>query len=53
MIKGILWLVLILNVIGLALTAYGDTKRELFPLYVGIGMGMISSLILILIILCI
>jgi hypothetical protein len=53
MLKGILWLVLILTVIGLALTVYGDTKQEYFPLYVGIGMGIVSSLILILTILVI
>jgi hypothetical protein len=42
-----MWLVLLLVVVGLILTIYGDTKDELFCFYTGIGMGVIASLILI------
>lgn len=51
MITAMMWLVLLLVVVGLILTVYGDANNELFCFYVGIGMGMIAALILILIIL--
>lgn len=41
-----LWLVLLLVVVGLLLTIYGDTKNEPFCFYTGIGMGAIATLIL-------
>lgn len=51
MIIAMMWLVLLLVVVGLILTVYGDANNELFCFYVGIGMGIIAALILILIIL--
>ena len=51
MTTAILWVVLFLVVVGLILTIYGDSHSELFCFYVGIGMGIISVLILLLTIL--
>lgn len=48
-----MWLVLLLVVVGLILTVYGDANNELFCFYVGIGMGIIAALVLILILLTI
>jgi hypothetical protein len=53
MITAMMWLVLLLVVVGLILTIYGDANNELFCFYVGIGMGMIAALVLILILLTI
>ena len=53
MITAMMWLVLILVVVGLILTIYGDANNELFCFYVGIGMGIIAALVLILILLTI
>lgn len=47
MIISIMWIVLLLVVVGLILTVYGDTKNELFCFYAGIGMGIIAALVLI------
>lgn len=51
MITAMMWLVLLLVVVGLILTIYGDSKNELFCFYVGIGMGIIAVLVLFLTIL--
>lgn len=51
MITAMMWLVLLLVVVGLILTVYGDANNELFCFYVGIGMGIIAALVLILILL--
>ena len=53
MITAMMWLVLLLVIVGLILTVYGDSKNELFCFYAGIGLGMIAALILILILLTI
>lgn len=53
MITAMMWLVLLLVVVGLILTIYGDANNELFCFYVGIDMGMIAALVLILILLTI
>ena len=53
MITAMMWLVLILVVVGLILTIYGDANNELFCFYIGIGMGIIAALVLILILLTI
>ena len=51
MISTILWVVLLLVVVGLILTVYGDSHSDLFCFYVGIGMEMIAALVLLLIVL--
>lgn len=51
MITTMMWLVLVLIVVGLILTIYGDSKNEFFILSVGIGMGILAALLLLLTIL--
>ena len=48
MITAMMWLALLLIVVGLTLTIYGDAKNELFCFYVGIGLGIIAVLVLLL-----
>lgn len=47
MILTMMYLVLLLAIVGLILVIYGDKKNELFCIYTGIGVEIITALVFI------